>query len=101
MPRIFMLNCSLIIGISALVVLPVQAQIVELGDNISVDLSNQRRSRTNVRVSGDNGRLNIGVEEQRRPQTRVRISERNGSPSIDVRQERPVPEERVRISLPF
>ena len=81
----------------------VNAQIIELGDYVRVDFSNQRRrrNRTNVRVYGDNGRLTVGVEEQRRPQTRIRINDRNGSPSLDIRQERPAPEERVRVSFPF
>ncbi|EAM52796.1 hypothetical protein WH8501_10575 [Crocosphaera watsonii WH 8501] len=81
----------------------VNAQIIELGDDVRVDFSNQRRrrNRTNVRVYGDNGRLTVGVEEQRRPQTRIRINDRNGSPSLDIRQERPAPEERVRVSFPF
>ncbi|MDJ0581532.1 hypothetical protein [Crocosphaera sp.] len=81
----------------------VNAQIIELGDDVRVDFSNQRRrrGRTNVRVYGDNGRLTVGVEEQRRPQTRIRINDRNGSPSFDIRQERPAPEERVRVSFPF
>ena len=81
----------------------VNAQIIELGDDVRVDFSNQRRrrNRTNVRVYSDNGRLTVGVEEQRRPQTRIRINDRNGSPSLDIRQERPAPEERVRVSFPF
>ena len=81
----------------------VNAQIIELGDDVRVDFSNQRRrrNRTNVRVYGDNGRLTVGVEEQRRPRTRIRINDRNGSPSLDIRQERPAPEERVRVSFPF
>ena len=81
----------------------VNAQIIELGDDVRVDFSNQRRrrNRTNVRVYGYNGRLTVGVEEQRRPQTRIRINDRNGSPSLDIRQERPAPEERVRVSFPF
>ena len=43
----------------------VNAQIIELGDDVRVDFSNQRRrrNRTNVRVYGDNGRLTVGVEE--------------------------------------
>lgn len=88
---------------SSLATKTVNAQIIELGDDVRVDLSNQRRrrSRTNVRVYGDNGRLTVGVEEQRRPQTRIRINDRNASPSLDIRQERPAPEERVRVSFPF
>ncbi|MEA5509878.1 hypothetical protein VB715_08890 [Crocosphaera sp. UHCC 0190] len=84
-----------------LAVSPVKAQIIELGDGVRVDLSNDRHRRTNVRVIEDNGRLNVGIEEQRRPQTRVRLFGGDGSPAIDVRQEQPEPEERVRLSLPF
>ena len=96
-------SCGLIVSSVSLIILPVKAQIIELGDNIRINTSNDRyrRSRTNVRISGDNGRLNVGLEEQRRPQTRIRIFDRNGSPSLDIREERPAPEERVRLSLPF
>ena len=79
----------------------VNAQIIELGEDVRLDFSNDRRRRTNVRVIDGNGRLNIGVEEQRRPQTRVRLFGGNNSPMIDIRQERPEPEERVRLSLPY
>ena len=96
------LTTSLVIT-SSLLTTAAKAQIVELGDDIRVNFSNERRrrGRTNVRVYGNNGRLNVGVEEQRRPQTRVRVFDSNGSPSIDIREERPAPEERVRFSLPF
>lgn len=79
----------------------VNAQIIELGEDVRLDFSNDRRRRTNVRVVDENGRLNIGVEEQRRPQTRVRLFGGNNSPMIDIRQERPEPEERVRLSIPY
>jgi hypothetical protein len=92
---------GLIVGSSLLTIIPVKAQIVELGDNIRVDFSNERRTRTNVRIQEENGRLNVGVEEQRKPQTRVRLFDNHGEPAIDVRQERPEPEERVRLSIPF
>ena len=75
-----------------LTVEPVQGQIIELGNDIRVDVSNDRRRRTNVRVMEENGRLNVGVEEQRRPQTRVRLFGGNDSPAVDIRQERPQPE---------
>ena len=96
------LTASLVIT-SSFGTISVKAQIIELGDDVQINFSNQRRrrSRTNVRVNGDNGRLTVGVEEQRRPQTRVRVFDNNGSPSIDIREEQPAPEERVRFSLPF
>ncbi len=108
MKPIFALNLlasSLLISFSSFSLFnsPVKAQIIELGDDIRVNLSNERRrrDRTNVRVYSENGRLNVGLEEERRPQTRIRVFDRNGSPSIDIREERPAPEERVRLSLPF
>lgn len=106
MKRIFVLEllaASLLIGSILLVVSPVKAQIIELGDDVRVNLSNERRRRqkTSVRVYPESGRVNVGLEEERRPQTRVRVFNRNSSPSIDIREERSIPEAKVRLSLPF
>ncbi|MEM8777941.1 MAG: hypothetical protein AAGF26_03530 [Cyanobacteria bacterium P01_G01_bin.49] len=95
------LVASLLISPLWLNATPVKAQIVELGNDVRLDFSNDRRRRTNVRVTGENGRLNVGVEEQRRPQTRVRLFGGNDSPAIDIRRERPQPEEKVRLSIPY
>ena len=59
----------------------VNAQIIELGDDVRVNLSNERRrrNRTNVRVYSNNGRLTVGVEEERSPQTRIRSCHNHSS----------------------
>ena len=106
MKRIFILKLlatSLLIGSIPLVASPVKAKIIELGDDIRVNFSNEchYRRRTNVRVYTENGRVNVGLEEERRPQTRVLVFGRNSAPSIDISEERSAPEERVRLSLPF
>lgn len=106
MKKIFVLELlatSLLIGSIPLVASPIKAQIIELGDDVRVNFSNERRRRrrTSVRVYNENGRVNVGLEEERRPQTRVRVFDRNSAPSIDIRNERSAPEEKIRLSLPF
>ncbi|MGP0129087.1 MAG: hypothetical protein ACTMUB_07440 [cyanobacterium endosymbiont of Rhopalodia musculus] len=106
MKRIFVLELlvtTLFIGSFSLFTSPVKAQIIELGDDVRIDFSNERRRRrgTKIRMYPENGRLNVGLEEERRPQTRIRVLDLNSSPSIDVREEKPASEEKVRFFLPF
>ncbi len=98
-----LLATSLFISLISLFDFPVKAQIIELGDDIHINLSNERRhrSRTNMRIYTENGRLNVGLENERRPQTRIRVFDKYNYPSIDIRKRIPVYEERVRSSLPF
>ncbi|YAI81549.1 MAG: hypothetical protein ACQJCO_07000 [cyanobacterium endosymbiont of Rhopalodia sterrenbergii] len=106
MKRVFILELlvtSLFISPISLFASPVKSQIIELGNDVRIDFSNERRRRreTNLRMYTEDGRLNLGLEEEKRPQTRIRMFDRNGSSSIDVREKKSTSEERVRVSLPL
>ncbi|WP_119259641.1 hypothetical protein [cyanobacterium endosymbiont of Rhopalodia gibberula] len=106
MKRIFVLKLlvtSLFIGSISLFSSPVRAQIIQLGNDVRIDFSNERRRRrgTNIRMHTEDSRLDVGLEEERRPQTRIRIFDRNSSFSSEVREDIPASERRVRFSIPF
>ncbi|XTZ09938.1 MAG: hypothetical protein ACQZ3N_07310 [cyanobacterium endosymbiont of Rhopalodia yunnanensis] len=60
-----MLVTSFFIGSISLFASPVKAKIIELGNDLRINFSNERRRRhgINVRMFPENGRLNVGIEK--------------------------------------
>ncbi|MFQ4135971.1 hypothetical protein PGN35_006580 [Nodosilinea sp. PGN35] len=76
---------------------PAEAQIVELGDQIELDLRQNRNPELRPSLSTDGERLNLQLEEQPRPETRFRL----GEDGVEIRQEQPEPRERLNLTVPL
>jgi hypothetical protein len=86
-----------IVGAAVLGASPAMAQIFEVGDQIQLDLRENRQPEVRPNISTDGNQLNIQLEEQPRPETRFRVNE-NG---VEIRQEQPAPRERLNLTVPI
>ncbi|MBD0335125.1 MAG: hypothetical protein ICV62_06530 [Cyanobacteria bacterium Co-bin13] len=86
-----------IVGATVLGASPAMAQILEIGDQIQLDLGEDRQPEVRPSISMDGNQLNIQLEEQPRPETRFRINDGG----VEIRQEQPAPRERLNLTVPI
>ena len=95
------LNKSLLglafIGTAVLGASPAMAQVFELGDQVELDLRQNRNPELRPSISTDGNQLNIQIEEQPRPETRFRFD----GDRVELRQERPEPQQRLNLTVPI
>jgi hypothetical protein len=94
---VFSIVSMAVATISLIIATPALAQIIQLGDDIRLDLSDDNEREIRPRISSDGDRLNLEVYEQEKPETEIRLSD----DGLEIRETQPLPRQRLDLSIPL